>query len=98
MSGVSSRRIDRFATHPVPRDGIEPPSSVCKTEALSIGRSGHEFGAATRTRTGTPAFRKRWRVSIADGENWSGWEESNLRSPAPKAGALPARLHPVKNC
>jgi hypothetical protein len=26
--------------------------------------------------------------------NWSGWDESNARSPAPKAGALAAALHP----
>lgn len=25
---------------------------------------------------------------------WSGWKVSNLRSPAPKAGALPTKLHP----
>lgn len=29
--------------------------------------------------------------------NWSGWQDSNLRSPAPKAGGLPAFLHPDKS-
>ena len=28
-------------------------------------------------------------------ERWSEWQDSNLRHPAPKAGALPTALHPV---
>lgn len=67
------------------RDGIEPPSSACKTEALPLDE--RSIGADTEIRTQTPAFRKRWRDPSLSAK-WSGRQDSNLRSPASKAGTL----------
>src|ERR1700739_4584243 len=42
------RKYESYA--PVPRDGIEPPSSACKTEALPLGERG-VIGRRGRIRT-----------------------------------------------
>src|SRR5947209_5274934 len=60
-------------------------SSSGVTEMVSLARVGLSFSTVVFTLLGSPVI-ERW--SLGKNAAWSGRQDSNLRPPAPKAGAL----------
>lgn len=68
--------------------GLPPASSASRGGALRFPRLFAQWPRTERTPLRTDS------ELLTDLENWSGWKVSNLRSPDPKSGALPTKLHP----